>query len=223
MHNARSFSVAAAVALASFALNAQPAAKTAKSGAPTVAGPEAANAHAPATFKVKFATSKGDFAVEVHRDWSPGGADRFFNLVRTGYFTDVRFFRVVTGFMVQFGIHGTPEVNARWKAANIPDDAQGKAANERGMVSFATSGPNTRTTQLFINFGDNKRLDAMGFTPFAKVIKGMEVVDKLYAGYGEGAPSGRGPSQDRIESEGNAYLAKEFPQLDFIKKASIIK
>ena len=227
MHNARSSSVAAALALslASFTLNAQPAAKAqaARSSAPTVAGPESATAQAPDTFKVKFATSKGDFAVEVHRDWSPRGADRFFNLVKAGYFNGVRFFRVVAGFMVQFGIHGTPEVNARWKAANIPDDAPGKASNERGMVSFATSGPDTRTTQVFINFGDNKRLDAMGFTPFAKVIKGMEVVDKLHAGYGEGAPSGRGPTQDRIDSEGNAYLAKEFPQLDFIKKASIIK
>lgn len=218
MHNARLFSVAAALALASFPLCAHPAAR-----AGAVPGPEAATAQAPETFKARFATSKGDFVVEVHRDWSPRGADRFYNLVKAGYFTNVRFFRVVAGFMVQFGIHGTPEVNARWKAANIPDDAPGKASNERALVSFATSGPNTRTTQIFINFGDNKRLDAMGFTPFGKVIKGMQVVDKLYAGYGEGAPSGRGPSQDLIDSLGNAYLAKDFSQLDFIKKASISK
>ena len=185
--------------------------------------PEKATAKAPDKFKVKFATSKGDFVVEVHRDWAPLGADRFFNLVKAGFFDGVRFFRVVSGFMVQFGIHGRPDVSARWKDANIPDDAPGKASNGRGMVSFATSGPGTRTTQVFINFGDNKRLDPMGFTPFAKVIKGMEVVDKLHAGYGEGAPQGRGPAQDRIAAEGNAYLGKDFPRLDFIKQAAITR
>ena len=219
---ARPSRAAAALAL-SVALAGLAAPTQARPGASPVTGPEKATAQAPQRFKVKFATSKGDFVVEVHRDWARLGADRFFNLVKAGYYDDVRFFRVIPGFMVQFGIHGTPAVNARWKTANLPDDAPGKASNERGMLSFATAGPGTRTTQVFINFRDNKRLDAMGFTPFAKVVQGMEVVDKLHAGYGEGAPSGLGPSQDRIASEGNAYLAKEFPRLDFIKKASVIR
>ena len=202
-------------------------AKAAKAAAPAssalLLAPEKATAKAPEKFKVKFATSKGDFVLEVHRDWSPKGADRFFNLVKAGYFDEVRFFRVVSGFKVQFGIHGTPAVNTKWKNANIEDDATGKASNERGMVSFATAGPNTRTTQVFINFGNNKRLDGMGFTPFAKVVKGMEVVDALHAGYGEGAPAGRGPDQERINNEGNDYLKKEFAALDFVKKATVVK
>jgi peptidyl-prolyl cis-trans isomerase A (cyclophilin A) len=202
-------------------------AKKAKAAKPAASAlllaPEKATAKAPEQFNVKFVTSKGEFVLEVHRDWSPKGADRFFNLVKAGYYDDVRFFRVISGFMVQFGIHGTPAVNGKWKDANIEDDALGKASNERGMVSFATAGPNTRTTQVFINFGNNKRLDGMGFTPFAKVVKGMEVVDALHAGYGEGAPSGRGPDQERINNEGNDYLKKEFAALDYVKKATISK
>ena len=184
--------------------------------------PSAATATAPATYKVKMATTKGDFVIEVHRDWAPLGADRFYNLVKLGYFNDVAFFRVVKGFMVQFGIHGDPAVNRAWRGADIKDDPTGKQSNTRGMVTFATAGPNTRTTQIFINYGDNSRLDSMGFAPFGKVVEGMKVVDAIEGMYGEGAPQGRGPAQDRIQSEGNAYLKADFPKLDYIKSATIV-
>jgi peptidyl-prolyl cis-trans isomerase A (cyclophilin A) len=182
--------------------------------------PAALNAPAPATYKAKFDTSKGAFEIEVHRDWAPAGADRFYNLVKNGFFDNARFFRVVSGFMVQFGIHGDPNVSAQWRQARINDDPV-KQSNGRGMVTFATAGPNTRTTQVFINFADNARLDGMGFAPFGQVVSGMNVVDSLYSGYGEGAPSGRGPDQGRMQQEGNAYLMKDFGKLDYIKKASI--
>jgi peptidyl-prolyl cis-trans isomerase A (cyclophilin A) len=179
------------------------------------------NAQAPATFKVNFSTTKGDFVVEVQREWAPSGADRFYNLVRANFYDGVRFFRTVRGFMVQFGINGDPAVSKAWQNANIPDDAV-KESNRRGFMTFATAGPNTRTTQVFISFADNTRLDPMGFSPFGKVISGMEVVDSLYAGYGEGPPGGQGPNQDRIEAEGNAYLEKEYPMLDAVKTARIV-
>jgi peptidyl-prolyl cis-trans isomerase A (cyclophilin A) len=179
--------------------------------------PQKLTATAPDKFKVKFTTGKGDFIVEVQRDLAPRGADRFFNLVKNGFYDEARFFRVVPGFVVQFGINASPEVTAKWKNATIDDDAIGKASNERGTLTFATAGPNTRTTQLFINYKDNTRLDAMGFTPFAKVVKGMEVVDKLNAEFREQ------PRQDLIENQGNGYLKKEFGKLDFIKKAAIVK
>ena len=175
---------------------------------------------APESFKARFETSKGSFTVEVTRSLAPNGADRFYSLVRAGYFTDVEFFRVVSGFMCQFGIHGDPKVAEAWRAARIPDDPV-KGSNGRGAITFATAGPNTRTTQLFINFVDNTSLDGMGFAPFGKVIEGMDVVDKIYSGYGEGAPRGAGPDQGRIQQEGNAYLKKEFPKLDYIKSAAI--
>ncbi len=185
--------------------------------------PGAATATAPGVYKVKFTTTKGDFVVEVHRDWAPLGADRFYNLVKMGYFNDVAFFRVIKGFMVQFGIHGDPAVNRAWRAARIQDDPTGKQSNTRGMVTFAMAGPNTRTSQIFINYGDNAQLDNMGFPPFGKVVDGMKVVDAIEGMYGEGAPSGRGPSQGRIQSEGNAYLKAEFPKLDYVKTAAIVK
>ncbi len=185
-----------------------------------LANPAALTEKAPAVYKAQFDTSKGVFVVEVHRDWAPNGADRFYNLVKNGFFDDVRFFRVMAGFMVQFGIHGDPAVMAPWRVARIRDDAV-KQSNTRGMMTFATSGPNSRTTQVFINFADNSNLDAMGFAPFGKVISGMNVVDALYSGYGEGAPSGRGPDQGRLQAEGNAYLAKSFPRMDYVKKATI--
>jgi peptidyl-prolyl cis-trans isomerase A (cyclophilin A) len=175
---------------------------------------------APATYKVRFDTSKGAFVVQVNRDWAPNGADRFYNLVKNGFYDDTRFFRVISDFMVQFGINGDPKLSPTWRAARIPDDPV-KQSNKRGNITFATSGPNSRTTQLFINFKDNAGLDGQGFAPFGQVVSGMHVVDKLHAGYGEGAPSGRGPEQGRIQGEGNAYLKKDFPQLDFIRKASI--
>jgi peptidyl-prolyl cis-trans isomerase A (cyclophilin A) len=189
--------------------------------AQSLANPAALTAQAPADYKVKFDTSKGPFVVEVHRDWAPLGADRFYNLVKNGFFTNARFFRVISGFMVQFGINADPKVSAVWRDANINDDPV-KQSNTRGMITFATRGPNTRTTQLFINYADNNRLDSMGFAPFGQVVSGMNVVDALYNGYGEGAPRGAGPEQGRIQSEGNAYLTKEFPKLDYIKTATIV-
>src|SRR5262245_7805731 len=157
--------------------------------------PGAATATAPAVYKVKMSTTKGDFVIEVHRDWAPLGADRFYNLVKLGYYTDVAFFRVVKGFMVQFGIHGNPAMNRSWRNARIKDDPTGKQSNTRGMVTFAMGGPDTRTTQVFINHTDNARLDGMGFPPFGKVVDGMKVVDALEGVYGEGAPQGTGPAQ----------------------------
>jgi peptidyl-prolyl cis-trans isomerase A (cyclophilin A) len=177
---------------------------------------------APPRYQVTLDTSKGPIVIDVHRDWAPLGADRFYNLVKNGFFDDVRFFRVIEGFMVQFGIHGNPAVASAWKNAQIKDDPV-KQSNKRGFVTFATAGPNTRTTQLFINFGDNASLDRQGFAPFGEVSKGMDVVDKIYSGYGEGAPSGKGPNQGRLQAEGNAYLNKDFPKLDYIKTATISK
>jgi peptidyl-prolyl cis-trans isomerase A (cyclophilin A) len=185
-----------------------------------LANPAALTEQAPPVYKAKFDTSKGPFVIEVHRDWAPIGADRFYNLVKNGFFDNVRFFRVVSGFMVQFGINGDPSLSARWREARIRDDAV-KQSNTRGMVTFATAGPNTRTTQVFINFADNSQLNGMGFAPFGQVISGMNVVDALYSGYGEGAPRGSGPDQGRLQQEGNAYLMKEFGKMDFVKKATI--
>ena len=158
---------------------------------PSLAGdlsnPASLDEKAPDVYKVKFDTSKGSFVVEVHRDWAPNGADRFYNLVENGFYNDARFFRVISDFMVQFGINGNPKISQVWQDANIPDDPV-KQSNIRGMITFATAGPDTRTTQVFINFGDNAALDGQGFSPFGKVISGMDVVDSLYAGYGEGSP-----------------------------------
>jgi peptidyl-prolyl cis-trans isomerase A (cyclophilin A) len=182
--------------------------------------PALANEKAPETFKVDLRTTKGDFTIEVTRAWSPLGADRFYNLVKAGYFTDIAVFRVISGFMAQFGIHGDPAVSAKWREARINDDPV-KQSNLKGYISYAMAGPNTRTTQFFINYANNSRLDGMGFSPFGKVIKGMEVVDSLHAGYGEGAPSGLGPDQGRAQMQGNAYFKKDFPNLDYITGASI--
>ena len=189
--------------------------------AQSFADPSKLNEKAPATFKAKFQTTQGNFTVEVTRESSPNGADRFYNLVKSGYFTDIAFFRVIPGFMGQFGIHGDPKVAAAWREARITDDPV-KASNQRGAITFAMAGPNTRTTQFFINLVDNNRLDSMGFSPFGKVIEGMDVVDKINGEYGEGAPRGRGPNQMRIQSEGNAYLKAEFPRLDYIQSATIL-
>jgi peptidyl-prolyl cis-trans isomerase A (cyclophilin A) len=185
-----------------------------------LSNPAALTEKAPATFKAKFDTSKGVFVVQVNRDWAPNGADRFYNLVKNGFFDNTRFFRVISGFMVQFGINGDPKLSPPWRNAKIPDDAV-KQSNKRGNITFATSGPNSRTTQVFVNFKDNAGLDGQGFAPFGQIVTGMDVVDKLYAEYGEGAPNGRGPDQMRVQAEGNAYLTKDFPKLDFIKKATI--
>jgi peptidyl-prolyl cis-trans isomerase A (cyclophilin A) len=178
------------------------------------------NQKAPATYKAKFSTSKGDIVIKVTRDWAPNGADRFYNLVKNGFYNDCRFFRVVSGFMCQFGINGDPAISAKWRDAKIADDPV-KEGNKRGRITFATSGANSRTSQVFINFKDNDRLDGMGFASFGEVTEGMDVVDKLYSEYGEGAPRGAGPSQPKIQSEGNKYLKEEFGKLDYIKTAKI--
>ena len=177
----------------------------------------------PATsdFKVEFETTVGRFVVQVHREWAPIGAQRFYELVKDGYYTDIAFFRVIEGFMVQFGIHGDPAVAAKWKDSNIEDDPV-NASNMRGRITFATAGPGTRTTQLFINYVNNERLDGMGFAPFGEVIEGMDVVEAIHSDYGEGAPAGRGPDQGRIQEEGNQYLRESFPGLDYILRASIV-
>ncbi|HEX4633057.1 MAG TPA: peptidylprolyl isomerase [Gemmatimonadales bacterium] len=174
----------------------------------------ALTAQAPATYRAKFETSAGDFTVEVTRAWAPLGADRLYNLIKNGFYDGDRFFRVVPGFVVQFGINGTPAVSTAWKNANIADDPVTQH-NTTGTIVFATAGPNTRTTQLFINYSDNFRLDQMGFAPMGKVVQGMDVVQKIYPGYGQT------PNQDLIQSQGNTYLSQGFPQLDFIKKATI--
>jgi peptidyl-prolyl cis-trans isomerase A (cyclophilin A) len=178
--------------------------------------PAAMKDKAPAKFKAQFETTKGTFVVDVTRAWAPNGADRFYNLVKYGFFDGTKFFRVLPGFMAQFGIHGDPAIAAKWQRANISDDKVVES-NKRGFVTFATAGPNTRTTQLFINYGDNARLDASGFSPFGKVSKGMEVVDKIFSGYGEQ------PDQGAINAEGNKYLEANWPKLDAIKKATLVK
>ena len=184
--------------------------------------PAQLNETAPEKFQAKFDTSKGEFVVEVTRAWAPNGADRFYNLVKNGYYDNCRFFRVIKGFMVQFGIHGDPKVSAVWRGAQIKDDPV-KESNKRGYITYATAGPNTRTTQLFINFANNSPLDGQGFAPFGQVTKGMDVVDTIYNGYGEGAPSGNGPEQGKIHMQGNSYLEQSFPKLDYIKSATIIE
>jgi cyclophilin family peptidyl-prolyl cis-trans isomerase len=175
---------------------------------------------APDTYKANFDTSKGAFVVEVHREWAPNGADRFYNLVKNGFYDDIRFFRVLDNFMAQFGINGDPAIQSVWRSASLKDDPV-KQSNKRGFITFATAGPNTRTTQVFINYKDNSSLDSQGFAPFGQVTSGMDVVDKLYKDYGEGAPRGRGPEQGRLQQEGNAYLTKDFPKLDYIKTATV--
>ena len=176
--------------------------------------------HAPDTYKVGFDTSKGEFVLTVNRQWAPIGADRFYTLVKSGFYDGARFFRVLPGFVVQFGIAADPAVTAKWRDTNLRDDPVTQT-NRRGTITYATGGPNTRTTQVFINVADNARLDSDGFAPFGEVTQGMDVVSQLYSGYGEGAPGGAGPAQDRAEAEGNAYFVREFPKLDYIKKATI--
>jgi peptidyl-prolyl cis-trans isomerase A (cyclophilin A) len=192
----------------------------APASAASLGDPSSLNARAPASYKAKFETSKGTFVIQVTRDWAPNGADRFYNLVKAGFYNDARFVRVIDGFMVQFGISGNPDVSAAWSNATIPDDPV-RESNSRGTVTFATAGPNTRTTQVFIKFNNNSGLNGQGFAPFGKVISGMDVVDSLYKGYGEGAPRGNGPNQGLIKTQGNAYLVTQFPKLDYIKKATI--
>jgi len=184
--------------------------------------PASLKLQAPPVFDARFTTTKGDFVVEVTRAWSPRGADRFYNLVKYHFFDGAAFFRVMEGFVAQFGISPRPDVSRAWENAKIADDPVTQS-NTRGTLTFATAGPNTRTTQVFINLNDNSNaLDSIGFSPFGKVISGMEVVDKLYAEYGDAPPDGHGPDQNRIQGEGKAYLEKAFPLLDTIKTAVIV-
>ena len=182
----------------------------------------AVNLTAPAEFKVKLETSKGDIVLKVTRDWAPKGADRFFSLVKNGYYDECRFYRVLPKYIAQVGIHGDPKISMKWHEAPIDDDPV-KQKNTRGRVTFAKGGPNSRTTNLFINLKDSTSLDAQGFAPVGDVIEGMDIADQLHSGYGEGAPKGRGPSQKKIYEEGNAWLQKDFKDLDFIKTAKIVE
>jgi len=184
--------------------------------------PGQATKTAPAVYRVRFETSRGPFVVEVHRTWAPNGADRLYNLVALHFYDGAAFFRVLDGFVAQFGLSPYPKVNTVWDEAKIPDDPVTQS-NVAGTLTFATAGPNTRTTQLFVNLADNPRLDKMGFSPVGKVVKGMGVVRSLYSGYGEGAPQGTGPSQEILEARGNGFLARRFPKIDFIVGASIVE
>jgi peptidyl-prolyl cis-trans isomerase A (cyclophilin A) len=192
--------------------------------APSLKNPASLKEQAPATYKVRFDTSAGVFVIQVTRDWAALGADRFYNLVKNGYYDDARFFRAISGFMVQFGINGDPALNAAWRNARLGVDPV-KQGNKPMRISYAMgASPDTRTTQVFINYRDNSAsLDKLGFASFGEVIEGQDVVNKIFTGYGEGAPRGSGPEQGRIQAEGNAYLKKEFPKLDYIKKATIEK
>ena len=209
--------VACGVALAQ-----APAPATAKKAAPAAApaamnlsDPNTMKAKAPDVFKAKITTTKGDVIIQVNRGWAPIGADRFYNLIRANFFKDASFFRVIPGFMVQFGIPARPDLAAVWERARLIDD-RGLQSNKRGTITFATAGPNTRTTQLFINYGNNTFLDAQGFAPFGEVVEGMEVVDKIFSGYGET------PNQGAIQAQGKAYLDKNFPNLDRIVSTTIM-
>jgi peptidyl-prolyl cis-trans isomerase A (cyclophilin A) len=192
-------------------------------GAQTGAGkanlktPASLKEKAPEKYKAKLDTSAGAIVIEVTRAWAPLGAERFYNLVKNGFYDEVRFFRVLDGFMAQFGMNGDPGIQKVWGQNNFPDDPV-KESNKRGYVTFAKTGaPNSRSTQIFINFGDNAGLDKQGFAPFGRVTEGMNVVDKLYTGYG----SNNVPDQGRITAEGNAYLLKSYPKLDYIKKGTV--
>jgi len=197
--------LAAAVVAAAVALGAQA----------NLKDPSTLKEQAPANFKAAFDTSIGKFVIQVHREWSPRGADRFYNLVKNGFYDEARFFRVVPNFMVQFGINGDPAVQSNWMNATIPDDPV-KQSNKKGYVTFAKTGaPNSRSTQIFVNFKDNSFLDSQGFSPFGEIASGMDVVEKITDQYGEK------PNQGSIQSQGNTYLKAQFPKLDYVKKATI--
>jgi peptidyl-prolyl cis-trans isomerase A (cyclophilin A) len=188
---------------------------------PSLLNPASLKERAPEVWRARFTTTKGNVVIEAMRAWAPLGVDRFYNLVKNHYYDGAAFFRVLPGFVAQFGISARPAVSKVWTDAKIPDDPVTQS-NLRGYLTFATAGPNTRTTQIFINLADNTRLDAMGFAPFAKIVEGMDVVEQFYTGYGEGAPSGSGPDQGRLADQGKAYIDKEFPQLDSIKTAVVL-
>jgi len=182
--------------------------------------PKRLTEQAPAEFRARFETSAGDFVIAVHRSWAPLGADRFYNLVKNGFYDDVRVYRVLRGFMAQFGLNGDPVVNYQWRNAIIVDDPVTQT-NARGRVAFAKGGPNSRTTEVFISFRDNASLDGRGFAPFGEVVEGMDVVDAFHDGYGDGPPRGTGPYQAQVQAQGNEYLDAEFPELTRIVKATV--
>ena len=176
----------------------------------------------PDVFRVKFETSQGTFIVEAHKDWAPHGVDRFHELVRIKYFDEGRFFRVLKGFIAQFGVHRDFDVHDKWRQLVIPDDPP-KEKNLRGTLAFAKSGPDTRSTEIFINLADNAPLDDQGFVPFAKIVAGVDVIDKIYSGYGEFRPEGKELDAGRVEGETNEYLVPRFPKMDYIKTARFVQ
>lgn len=195
--------------------------ETRQAGAPSLENPATLTETAPSVYWTKFDTTKGTFVVKVTRAWAPRGADRFYNLVKYGFYNGDSFFRMLPKFIVQFGISPNPKISAAWHSADIPDDPVTQS-NVTGTITFATAGPGTRTTQVFINLADNKSLDGQGFAPFGQVTQGMNVVRSFYSGYGEGAPMGNGPNQQLIQTQGQAYLARDFPKLDRIKTATVL-
>lgn len=197
-----------------------PAGEAVEDGYPDVYYPGRMTAQAPESFRVRFETSAGDFVVQVERSWAPLGADRFFNLVSGGYYDDTRIFRVVTGFMAQFGVAGDPTLEYQWRNSYLADDPVVES-NTRSRVSFAKAGPNSRVNQIFINLVDNTDLDGQGFSPFGEVVEGMDVVDAFYAEYGDGPPRGDGPYQTQAMAQGNAYLDADFPELTRIVSARV--
>jgi peptidyl-prolyl cis-trans isomerase A (cyclophilin A) len=192
------------------------------SSGPSVPKEETKTGPAPNDYKVDFDTSRGPIVVEIHRDWAPNGADHLYELVKAGFYDGDRFFRVVRGFVAQFGINGDPATNRLWSSVNIPDDKPTQA-NVRGTLTFAATGaPNSRSTQLFFNLRDNSQsLNPQGFAPLGQIISGLDAMDDLFGGYGEMAPGGPGPDSSQIQMVGNSYLAGKFPHLDYIKKATI--
>jgi len=211
----------AAWALAGVALRGEGAPGSGSSHA-ELRNPASLTERAPAVFRVQFETTKGSFVVEIHRGLAPHGADRFYNLVKHGFYDDCRFFRVIDGLVAQTGMNGDAAIQSAWSGAVIPDDPR-KESNKRGTLTFASAGPNSRSTQFFINLSENTKLfDRQGLAPFGSVVSGLDVVESLYSGYGEGAPRGIGPEQSRITVEGNAYLKKTFPKLDYVKRTTLV-
>jgi peptidyl-prolyl cis-trans isomerase A (cyclophilin A) len=190
---------------------------------PALLDPKLASEEAPERFRARFETTRGVFVVEVERAWAPHGADRFYNLVRCGFYDGASFFRVIDGFVAQFGLSGDSRVNGAWSGATIPDDPR-KESNRRGTITYAkVDAPDSRTTQVFVNLSDNTRLDELGFAPFGRVVAGLDVVERLYAGYGDGPPGGKGPDQRAITTLGDQYLKREFPLLDAIERATVLE
>ncbi|MEO7683729.1 MAG: peptidylprolyl isomerase [Gemmatimonadaceae bacterium] len=177
---------------------------------------------APSDFRVRFETTRGPFVVAVHHAWAPWGVDRFYYLVRNGFYDSTAFVRVLPGYIAQFGINGHPDIAASWKNRIFPDDTVRHQSNLRGRISFASAGPHTRLTQLFVNLRNNPNLD-QSYAPIGEIVEGIGVIDSLWSGYGDGPPAGKGPDQGRLVAEGNSYLTKEFPELDYVKAARIVR